>query len=141
MSVVTQKALGLLAQLAGNVPPSITRAAAQLGGGVSRGLGSGAQALGQGLTAVGLPGMVNPLQQAAQNVSNFQQLGQIPGMLGNMTGSQALGYGGMAAAGLGALGTGAVLGAGAQYLRDKNRNRMAGQNLGQQLGVDMPPVY
>ena len=73
-----------------------------------------------------LTGVSNMLHTGSQNL-----LGMTPG------GQTALGYGGIGTAAL-AAGTAATGIAGA---RKKRKERLAGQNLGAQLGVQMPIVY
>lgn len=101
------------------VPGSLQRTASQAGG-----------IIPGAMEAMNLPG--------AQAVRQFQQSKGAVGNIPSLTASRALGYGAMGAAGLGAFGAGAVLGA---QVGKKKKERLAGQNLGAQLGVGMPPAY
>ena len=101
------------------VPSSVQRTASQAGG-----------IIPGAMEAMNLPG--------AQTVRQFQQSKSAFGNIPALTASRALGYGTMGAAGLGAFGAGAILGA---QVGKKKKERLAGQNLGAQLGVPMPPAY
>jgi len=118
VSPIRSRTQAFLMGIPSSVPGSIQRTASQAGGIVP-----GA------MEAFNMPGK--------QAVRSFQSskgnLGNIPGL----TASRALGYGTMAVAGIGALGTGAVVGA----EMEKRKQRLAGQQLGAQLGVGMPPAY
>lgn len=109
----------LVSNMFGAMPGSVQRTASQAGG-----------IIPGAMQALNLPG--------AQTVRQFQQSRGAIGNIPSLTASRALGYGTMAAAGLGAVGAGAVLGA--QLSRNK-KERLAGQNLGAQLGVNVPPAY
>jgi hypothetical protein len=119
---IGNKAANLLSQLGANISPALT----QIGGRAAQAGASAMGQLGNQLANMGAPvGAVSGLQAGG---SALNALGQ--------TGRAALGAGLL---GAGALGLGAIGAAVAR--KGKQKDRMAGQNLGTQLGVQMPIIY
>jgi len=115
---VHQKTQQFLSSLASSVPSSVQRTASQAGGIVP-----GA------MEAMNVPG--------AAAVRQFQQQKGNLGGIEGLTASRAMGYGLGAATATGLIGAGVIAGRASK----KDKARVAGQNLGAQLGVGMPPQY
>jgi hypothetical protein len=134
---IRDKAVAFLTQLGANVSPVLGQVgakAAQVGSNVAQ---SGANVLADAGDAAFKQGrLLGAMTPGLSSVSNAMHSGSQA--LGNMspTGQTAIGAGLL---GAGALGLGA---AGATLARKgKDKPRVAGQNLGAQLGVQMPIVY
>jgi hypothetical protein len=120
---IRDKTAAFLSQLGANVSPAL----AQVGGKAAQ---AGASAMGQfgnQLANMGAPvGAVTGLQTGGAALNAMGQAGQA------MLGAGLLGAG---ALGLGAAGAAIARG------NKQRKERLAGQNLGAQLGVQMPIVY
>jgi hypothetical protein len=137
---IRDKAAAFLGKLGAQVTP----AAQTVGAGLARQsagiLQQGANVLADaGDAAFRRGGVTGNVQMPLSGASNMLHAGS-QNLLGMGPGGQtALGYGGIGTAAL-AAGTAAAA-AGITGARKRRKERLAGQNLGAQLGVQMPIVY
>lgn len=145
---VIDKAAAFLSQLKG-LPQAVGSAVSQVNPAMQSGGANiaqlGANVLQQGANVLAdagdaafkRGGMIGNVQPSLTNVSNTLRAGG-QNLLGMGPGAQtALGYG---TVGAGALAAGAAA-TGAVRARKGKKERLAGQNLGAQLGVQMPGAY
>jgi len=135
---IRDKTAAFLGKLGAQVAPGVQTVGADLarqGAGI---LQQGANVLADaGDAAFRRGGVTGNVQLPLSGASNMLHAGS-QNLLGMGPGGQtALGYGGIGTAAL-AAGTAA---AGITGARKKRKERLAGQNLGAQLGVQMPIVY
>jgi hypothetical protein len=135
---IRDKVAAFLGQMGANVSPALNQVGgkaaqvganvAQVGANVLADAGDAAFRQGRLLGAVTpvLSGASNAMHAGSQALGNMGQAGQ------TALGASLLGAG--------ALGLGAA-GAAVAYGNKKRKERVAGQNLGAQLGVQMPIVY
>jgi hypothetical protein len=134
---IRDKTAAFLSQLGANVSPALGQVgakAAQVGANVAQG---GANVLADAGDAAFRQGrLLGAMTPALSSVSNAMHAGSQA--LGNMgsAGQVALGAGLLGAGALGLGATGAAI-----ARKGKEKPRVAGQNLGAQLGVQMPIVY
>ena len=135
---IRDKAAAFLGQLGAKVAPGVQTVGADLARQSAGILQQGANVLtGAGDAAFKRGGVMGNVQPPLSTASNMLRSGSL-NLLGMGPGGQtALGYGGIGTAAL-AAGTAA---AGITGARKKRKERLAGQNLGAQLGVQMPTVY
>ena len=136
---IRDKAAAFLGQLGAQVNPAMQTVGtglAQQGSGI---LQQGANVLADaGDAAFRQGGMMGNVQLPLSGASNMLHAGS-QNLLNMAPGGQvALGYGGLGTAAALAAGTAA---AGVSAARKNKKERLAGKNLGAQLGVQMPIVY
>lgn len=130
---IRDKAAAFLGKLGAQVAPGVQTVGANIAGQGAGILQQGANVLADaGDAAFRRGGVTGNVQLPLSGASNMLHAGS-QNLLGMGPGGQtALGYGGIGTAALAAGITGA---------RKKRKERLAGQNLGAQLGVQMPIVY
>lgn len=135
---VIDKAAAFLSQLGTKITPAVQTVGGDLarqGAGI---LQQGANVLADvGDAAFRRGGVTGNVQPSLSNASNMLHAGSQNLLNMGPGGQTALGYGGIGTAAL-AAGTAAT---GIMRARKDKKARMAGQNLGAQLGVQMPGAY
>ena len=124
-----------VAMLVSQLGPMVQATGANVAGSGANVLQQGANVLaGAGDAAFKRGGVMGNVQPPLSNASNMLRSGSLNLLGMGPSGQTALGYGVL---GAGTLAAGATAGAVANQAK-KKRERVAGQNLGAQLGVQMP---
>jgi hypothetical protein len=135
---IGDRAAAFLSQVGSAINPSLQTFGANIASGGARTLQKGANVLADvGDAAFRQGGVMGNVQPSLSNASNILHTGSQN--LFNMTpeAQAALGYGGVGAAAL----TAGAAATGIARTRRSKKERMSGQNLGTQLGVQMPIIY
>jgi hypothetical protein len=135
---IGDRAAAFLSQVGAAINPGLQTFGTNIASGGARALQKGANVLADvGDAAFRQGGVIGNVQPSLSNVSNILHAGSQN--LFNMTpaAQAALGYSGAGAA---ALAAGAAA-TGIAHTRKNKKERMSGQNLGTQLGIQMPIIY